>query len=73
MVKGICHIPGNFLNDGVYRIRLLIVKDTSVALIDIDNVAIFEVHDIAREGAWYGKWIGSVRPTFQWETVSTSD
>jgi lipopolysaccharide transport system ATP-binding protein len=73
IVKGTCHIPGNFLNDGAYRVRLLIVKDMSVALIDLDNVAIFEVHDVEREGAWYGKWIGAVRPTFKWETMATSD
>ncbi len=73
LVKGTCHIPGNFLNDGVYRVRLLIVRDKSAALIDLDNVAIFEVHDIEREGTWYGKWIGSVRPTFEWETIATSD
>jgi lipopolysaccharide transport system ATP-binding protein len=59
-VKGVCYIPGSFLNDGIYRVRLLIVKDQSVALIDLDNVATFEVHDAEREGAWYGKWIGAV-------------
>ena len=68
-VKGVCHIPSNFLNDGVYRVRLLIVKDQSVALIDLDNVATFEVHDVKREGAWYGKWIGAVRPKFDWQTT----
>lgn len=67
-VKGVCHIPGNFLNDGIYRVRLLIVKDQSVALVDLENVATFEVHDVEREGAWYGKWIGAVRPKFNWET-----
>jgi lipopolysaccharide transport system ATP-binding protein len=72
-VKGICHIPGHFLNDGVCRVRLVIVKDMSVPLIDLDNVAIFEVQDIEREGAWYSKWIGAVRPIFKWETMATSD
>jgi len=72
-VKGTCYIPGDFLNDGVYRIRLLIVKDMNVALIDLDNVAIFEVHDIEREGAWYGKWIGAVHPKLKWETMAISD
>jgi|ERR1035437_2260368 lipopolysaccharide transport system ATP-binding protein len=72
MVKGTCHIPENFLNDGVYRVRLLIVKDMSVALIDIDNVATFEVYD-KREEAWYGKWQGAVRPKFKWETMAISD
>jgi lipopolysaccharide transport system ATP-binding protein len=73
IVKGTCYIPGNFLNDGIYRVRLLIVMDRSVALIDLDNMAIFEVHDVVREGAWYGKWIGAVRPTFKWETMAASD
>ena len=67
-VKGVCYLPGNLLNDGIYRVRLLIVKDQSVALIDIDNVATFEVLDIEREGAWYGKWIGAVRPKLNWDT-----
>ena len=73
LVKGLCHIPGNFLNDGVFRVRLLIVRDKSVGLFDFDNVAIFEVHDIEREGAWYGKWPGAVRPKFKWETMAISD
>ena len=72
-VKGICHIPGNFLNDGVFRIQLLIVKDKSVVIFDFDNAAIFEVHDIEREGAWYGKWQGAVRPRFKWETMAIPD
>lgn len=67
-VKGVCHIPENFLNDGIYRVRLLIVKDRSIVLVDFDNIALFEVHDVARDGAWYGKWIGAVRPKFDWET-----
>jgi len=71
IVKGLCHIPGNFLNDGVYRVRLFIVKNMSLAIFDLDNVAIFEVHDIEREGPWYGKWIGTVRPKFKWETLAT--
>ena len=73
LVKGTCYIPGNFLNNGVYRVRLLIVIDISRAIINLDNAAIFEVHDIERDGAWFGKWIGAVRPTFNWVTTSASD
>lgn len=68
-IRGTCHIPGDFLNDSTYRVRLLIVKDRSIPLIDIENVATFEVHDVVREGAWYGKWIGAVRPKLEWETT----
>ena len=71
-VRGVCHIPGNLLNDGIYRVRLLIVKDQSVALVDIDGVMTFEVHDVARAGAWYGKWIGAVRPKLDWDVSITA-
>jgi lipopolysaccharide transport system ATP-binding protein len=68
LVKVLCHIPDNFLNDGLYRVQMLIVKDKSEVIFDFDNAAIFEVHDIERDGAWYGKWQGAVRPNFRWET-----
>lgn len=68
LVSGVCHIPGNFLNDMEYRVRVLIVKDTSVPLLDCENVAMFEVHDVERQGNWYGKWVGAIRPKFKWTT-----
>lgn len=71
-VKGICHIPANLLNDGSYRIRLLIVKNMGTVIFDLDNVLMFEVHD-AREVPWYGKWQGAVRPALKWETMSVAD
>lgn len=73
LVKGKCHIPGNFMNDSVYRVRLLIVIDKSSVIFDLDNAAMFEVHDTARDGPWYGKRLGAVRPTFEWETIAASD
>ncbi len=68
LTSGTCYIPGNLLNDGEYRIRLLIIKDASFALLDQDNLLSFEVADIQRENSWHGKWIGAVRPVFRWET-----
>jgi len=67
IVWGSFDIPGNFLNDGTYTVRLLIVRDESVVLFDKNNLLIFEVHDIDREGVWHGKWIGAIRPKFDWE------
>lgn len=66
-VKGGFSIPGNFLNDGFYRVRLLIVRDQGAALVDMDNILSFEVHD-ERNIEWYGKWEGVVRPKFNWRT-----
>ncbi|HEY9827927.1 MAG TPA: ABC transporter ATP-binding protein [Stenomitos sp.] len=68
LLRGTCYIPGNLLNNDIYRIRLLIVKDSSIPLIDQQDIAAFEVHDITRKGKWYGKWIGAVRPRLKWKT-----
>lgn len=66
LICGSFVIPGNFLNNDTYTVRLLIVNDASVALIDIHNILLFEVQDNERRGNWYGKWIGAVRPRFDW-------
>jgi lipopolysaccharide transport system ATP-binding protein len=58
-------IPGNLLNDELYSINLLFVKDTSTHLFGIDDLLSFEVVEGAREGNWYGKWLGAVRPSLE--------
>jgi lipopolysaccharide transport system ATP-binding protein len=68
LIKSSCHIPPNFFNNDTYRLRVLIVKDTSIALLDIDDIVFFEVHDIERKGDWYGEWIGIVRPQLEWSS-----
>lgn len=66
LIRGILTIPKNLLNDGIYRIRLLIVRDTSIAILDISDILTFEVKDVDRQGNWYGKWIGAIRPQLDW-------
>jgi lipopolysaccharide transport system ATP-binding protein len=65
-VQGSFVIPGDFLNDGAYTIRLSIVRDASVVLVDLPSVLAFEVHDAERDNHWYGKWVGAVRPNLDW-------
>lgn len=69
LVSGVCCIPGNLLNDGTYRVQLNIVRDKSAVIFRNENIASFEVHDVAREGGWFGKWRGAVRPKLAWETT----
>jgi lipopolysaccharide transport system ATP-binding protein len=73
LIRGIFYIPGNLLNDGIYKIRLLVVQDTSIPLLDISDILTFEVKDISRQGSWYGKWLGAIRPQLDWslELVSS--
>jgi lipopolysaccharide transport system ATP-binding protein len=68
LLRDSCEIPPNLLNDGNYYIRLLVVRDFSTFVFNYPNVAAFEVDDIEREGAWFGKWPGVVRPAIHWES-----
>jgi lipopolysaccharide transport system ATP-binding protein len=65
--RGRLSIPANFLNDNKYTLEVYIIKDSSVVLHKESNVVSFEVLDVPRTGNWYGKWIGAVRPKFDFE------
>jgi hypothetical protein len=43
----------------------------AIPLVDLDNVCSFAVSDGDREGHWYGKWAGVVRPKFDWEIAAS--
>ena len=67
VVKAVCRVPGNLLNDSVYRIKVLLVRDAREQLLVRDSV-MFEAHDVERDVAYFGKWTGVVRPTLNWST-----
>jgi lipopolysaccharide transport system ATP-binding protein len=67
-----CHIPGDLLNNGTYRVELLVIKNQG-AIRDLNfhftDILVFEVHDtIEMRKFWYGKWLGTVRPNLEWHT-----
>jgi lipopolysaccharide transport system ATP-binding protein len=68
LIRCVCHIPAQFLNDGTYDLSVLVVKDTSTILLNLDHFVAFEVRDVERQYNWYGKWQGVVRPIFDWQT-----
>jgi lipopolysaccharide transport system ATP-binding protein len=68
LIREVCHVSGDFLNDETYRVRIILIGDGRSCLVDEENAAMFEVHDIERDVEWYGKWIGVVRPEFKWTT-----
>jgi len=69
LFRSVCRIPGNLLNDGTIRAQLYIIKDQSVPLFRYDDILTFEVHDnIEIRTAWYGKWLGAIRPDLEWRT-----
>ncbi len=64
VIEGECKIPGHFLNDGAYYISLIVVKNTSVQLFYYEECLSFEIEDYRENIKWFGKWMGSVRPSF---------
>lgn len=67
-IKGVCHIPGDLLNDGIYRVLLMISKDITRQIFKLEEVLFFEVQDVEREIDWQDKWPGAVRPRLKWST-----
>jgi len=67
VVKAVCHVPGNLLNDAMYRARIFIVRDAREHLLARDSV-MFEAHDVERDVPYFGKWTGVVRPSLNWTT-----
>ncbi len=62
-------VPANLLNDGTYRVELLVVEDLSIGIFRMEDILCFEVREAKeRSGAWYGKWNGAVRPDLEWRT-----
>jgi len=74
LYRSVCRIPAHLLNDGVYRITVLVVRDLAHIVYWHDDAITFEVQDSAHgRGGYYGKWIGAVRPVLDWETMLVSD
>jgi lipopolysaccharide transport system ATP-binding protein len=67
--KGVCEIPGNLLNDGVYTISMMVVGEASYPLFNFEELVSFEVLENRQESAWHGKWPGLVRPNLNFPLV----
>lgn len=60
--SGVCRIPGKLLNDGTFKISMMIVGEKSYSLFFYENAVSFEVHESRELTGWHGKWSGYVRP-----------
>ena len=63
LFRSICRIPGNLLNQGDYRVRVLFVDTSPAKLFDYPWAAVFTVEDLTvRRVAWYGRFKGVIHP-----------
>ena len=59
-------LPENFLNNSLYSVRILFVRN-SKAILDIENVLLWEAKEVMKRNMnWYGNIIGQIRPHFKW-------
>ena len=73
--RSICHIPGYFLNTGIYRIDILLVENQSRVICRLADILAFEVKDsldTRGTATWFGRWEGIVHPNLEWHTVRVS-
>lgn len=69
LFRSYVQIPGDFLNDGLYRVTILFVRDQSVVVYQYDDILVFDISDSPdRRSDWYGKWQGVIRPKLEWRT-----
>jgi len=74
LYRAVCVVPGNFLNDGMYRASAWIVKDGSREQLRAEEVVSFTVHDTgAMRREYTGPWVGAIRPRLLWETERMED
>ena len=71
LVSATCHIPGHFLNDGSYIVSVMVVKDTSSVLYNLEEALSFDIEDYRENVTWYGKWPGYIRPQLDFSIRQT--
>jgi lipopolysaccharide transport system ATP-binding protein len=69
LFRSICHMPGDLLNVGRHRFKVLVIKDLSSVLYQHESVVTFEILDLEeREISTYGREPGVVKPALKWKT-----
>lgn len=62
-----CKFPGRFFNTGTFFISVLIVLDRKEVIFIEKDLLSFSINSSAVQfGAWMGKSVGSLKPSFKW-------
>jgi lipopolysaccharide transport system ATP-binding protein len=68
LFRSTCWIPAELLNTGTYGIQLAFMEREATVIYSLKDALVFDVHESARSGAWFGEWGGVVRPQLEWTT-----
>lgn len=66
-----CHVPGDLLNAGDYRVVVNLFRKGKM-LLQVEDTVTFELQDVDQRGAWFGKKKGVFRPRLVWENLGGS-
>lgn len=73
LFRSACRIPGDLMNDGIYRVELLVVRDSGTVIYRHEDILVFDIEDDPESrNAWFGKRPGAVRPNLEWKTQQMS-
>ena len=68
LVSCACHVPGDLLNNGVYRVAISLFGPGTHADYEHGNAITFTIEDdTSQRGNYFGEWPGVIRPTLGWE------
>ncbi len=65
-----CIIPANLLNTGHFTISMMIVKDTSVPIFNLEHAIQFKIEEEREQTNFHGKFPGLVRPKLNFKIHS---
>ena len=68
LLRTVCYVPGDLLNDGRHRAAVTIVRDDRPVIREPEAL-VFDIQDSGEErDGWYEKWPGAIRPRLRWDT-----
>jgi lipopolysaccharide transport system ATP-binding protein len=69
LFRSSCYVPGDLLNVGRHRFKVLVIKDSSSVLYHYESGVTFEIVDVEQRGvSQYGREPGVVKPALKWKT-----
>jgi lipopolysaccharide transport system ATP-binding protein len=69
LLRSTCEIPANLLNSRTYQVQILVVKDNSRSIFELNDALSFEVQDDQKRSlGWFEREPGVVHPLLHWKT-----
>ena len=69
LVRSVCHVPAGLLNEDIYRVMLLVFRNSTRVIFRMEDALTVDITDLGtRRGSRYVREPGVIRPLLDWET-----